>query len=256
MSTVRDLRPQEARLVISGLTLGYAGQPVVHELDWSVEPGSLTAIVGANGSGKSTLLKGLAGELVPLRGRIDLDGIERRQIAYLPQSTPIDRLFPITVADFVGMGLWGKIGAFGGIGRHWARQIDDALAAVGLSAFRTEPIARLSGGQMQRVLFARLVLQDAAVILLDEPFAAVDQETTIDLVELIKAWHGEGRTVIVALHDLDQVRRNFPQTLKLTNGHAVLGATASILSVASQTTPAPASTDMPPAARPSSGAVA
>ncbi len=217
---------------IVGLALGYDGRPVFRHLDWRVAPGSMTAIVGANGSGKSTLLRGLVGELRPLEGRIVVAGRDRRKIAYLPQLAGLDRSFPITVHDVVAMGLWRKIGAFGGIGRHWSGEIDAALDAVGLAGESQTAIAHLSGGQMQRILFARLILQDADIVLLDEPFAAIDRETTADLSALIHRWHGEGRTIVAALHDLDQVRRSFPETLRLSGGRGILGPTAQMLSVA------------------------
>ena len=218
-------------ITVADLALGYGGPLVLRHLDWLIQPGSLTAIIGPNGSGKSTLLKGLIGELRPIEGSIDFGGLTQRDIAYLPQATNIDRGFPITVSDFVAMGLWRKVGAFAGIGRHWSHVKAEALAAVGLADHARAPISRLSGGQMQRVLFARVILEDAPVILLDEPFAAVDHETTTDLASVIGRWHGEGRTIIAALHDLDQVRRIFPEVLKLGGGQAVVGPTTQMLSV-------------------------
>ncbi len=217
------------RITVRSLSLGYGGRPVVEHLDWNIAPGSLTAIIGANGSGKSTLLRAVAGVLRPLAGTIDgLDGI---RTSYLPQDAGIDRSFPISVADFSAMGLWRKVGAFGRIGRHWSGETERALGLVGLSGASRRPIAALSGGEFQRVLFARLILEDADLILLDEPFAAVDRETTADLVGLVRQWAAEGRTVVVALHDLDQVRQHFPETLRLAARRGVQGATAQILSV-------------------------
>ncbi|HEX2215796.1 MAG TPA: ATP-binding cassette domain-containing protein, partial [Xanthobacteraceae bacterium] len=102
-------------------------------------------------------------------------------------------------------------------------------AAVGLSGFESRPIASLSGGQMQRTLFARLLLQDARVILLDEPFTAIDARTAVDLFALVQRWHGERRTVVAVLHDLDLVRSGFPQTLLLAREPVAWGATADVL---------------------------
>ncbi|MGD9738161.1 MAG: metal ABC transporter ATP-binding protein [Bauldia sp.] len=223
--------PSAAPIRFANATLGYAGRPIVRDLDWTVGAGSMTAIVGPNGAGKSTLLRAMAGELAPLSGRIER-GVDRRRIAYLPQSTALDRTFPIAVGDLVGMGLFGKVGAFGGIGRHWSAEIDAALAAVGLADFRGTHIGALSGGELQRVLFARLILQDPSVVLLDEPFASIDQETTEALMAILQRWHGDGRTVIAALHDLDQVRRIFPDTLRLAASRATFGPTPQMLSVA------------------------
>ena len=101
-----------------------------------------------------------------------------------------------------------------------------AIAAVGLSGFEERPIGTLSGGQMQRMLFARLLLQDARVIVLDEPFNAIDTKTAADLCDLVMRWHAEKRTVIAALHDLDLVKSNFPEALLLAREPVAWGATA------------------------------
>jgi zinc/manganese transport system ATP-binding protein len=193
------------------LTLGYDGQPAVHHLDGGFATGSLTAIVGPNGSGKSTLLKGIVGQLAPIGGRIERQG----EIAYLPQGADVDRSFPVTVRELVGLGLWRRRGAFGALTAADRDSIAHALGAVGLDGFAARPIETLSGGQLQRALFARVIVQDAPVVLLDEPFAAVDERTIGDLVRLIAGWHGEGRTIIAVLHDLDLVRRHFPRALLL-----------------------------------------
>ena len=199
----------------SDLTLGYDRHPAVHHLSGALARGALTAVVGPNGAGKSTLLKGISGLLAPLGGAIRLGGIDRRDIAHLPQSAEIDRTFPISVFDFVTMGLWRRIGPFGGIGAKARREVGEALATVGLEGFEARPIGTLSGGQMQRTMFARLLMQDAAVILLDEPFNAVDARTVDDLLALVGRWHDEGRTVVAVLHDLDVVRRHFRDALLL-----------------------------------------
>jgi zinc/manganese transport system ATP-binding protein len=178
-----------------------------------IASGSLTAIVGPNGAGKSTLLKGIAGALAPLDGRLTL--AKGKRLAYLPQSADLDRSFPIHVYDLVAMGLWNSAGIFGRIGFGAKAKIEQAIAAVGLTGFERRPIGTLSGGQMQRVLFASLLLQDADIILLDEPFTAIDARTTADLLALVQRWHGESRTVVAVLHDIETVRRAFPQTLLL-----------------------------------------
>lgn len=211
------------------LTLGYDRHPAVHHLSGRIEQGTLLAVVGPNGAGKSTLLKGIAGALPALGGAIRLEGIDRRDIAYLPQTAEIDRSFPLGVWDFVAMGLWRRVGAFGGIGRHRDRPIAAALEAVGLEGFEARAIGTLSGGQMQRLLFARLLVQDAAVILLDEPFNAVDARTVEDLLVLVRRWHGEGRTVVAVLHDLETVCEVFPEALLLAREPVARGATAAVV---------------------------
>ena len=220
-----------AQIKFRDVTLGYDRHPAVHHLNGEVASGALLAVVGPNGAGKSTLFRGLAGILKPLSGSIDLDGLDIRDIAYLPQTADIDRSFPISVFDFVGTGLWRQVGFFGGMGKPARDKITQALAAVGLNGFENRSIGTLSGGQMQRMLFARALLQDARLIVLDEPFNAIDAKTSADLLVLVKRWHGEGRTVLAALHDMDLVRSHFPETLLLARGPVAWGATAQVLTV-------------------------
>jgi zinc/manganese transport system ATP-binding protein len=211
------------------VTLGYDRHPAVHHLSGEVLSGALLAVIGPNGAGKSTLFRGLVGILKPLAGSIETCGLDVRDIAYLPQTADIDRSFPISVFDFVGTGLWRTTGLFGGIGIAARNKIAEALAAVGLTGFENRPIGTLSGGQMQRVLFARVLLQDARLIVLDEPFNAIDAKTSADLLTLVKRWHAEGRTVLAALHDMDLVRGHFPQTLLLAREPVAWGATSEVL---------------------------
>jgi zinc/manganese transport system ATP-binding protein len=200
---------------LRNLTLGYDRHPAVHHLDGEIAPGALLAVCGPNGAGKSTLLKALTGVLKPMGGSIDFGATQARDIAYLPQAAQIDSSFPIDVFDMAAMGLWRRIGLFGGMRRSDEQAVRDALATVGMSGFERRPIGALSGGQAQRLLFARLLLQDAPVILLDEPFAAIDERTVSDLLGLIAQWHDEGRTIVAVLHDFDLVRAHFPDCLLL-----------------------------------------
>ena len=218
-----------AGLRFHNLTLGYERHPAVHHLDGAVESGAMVAVVGPNGAGKSTLFKGIVGVLKPLAGSIEREGLEARDIAYLPQAAEIDRSFPISVYDMVAMGLWRTKGVFGGIGAKDHKAIEAAIAAVGLTGFEQRAIGTLSGGQMQRMLFARLLLQEARAIVLDEPFTAIDAKTSADLVALVQRWHREGRTIIVALHDLDLVKATFPQTLLLAREPVAWGPTSDVL---------------------------
>ena len=218
-----------AQLQFRDVTLGYDRHPAVHHLTGEVAAGALLAVIGPNGAGKSTLFRGLVGILKPLEGSIGLGGLNVRDIAYLPQTADIDRSFPISVFDFVGTGLWRSIGLFGGMGKSAREKIAQALAAVGLNGFENRTIGTLSGGQMQRMLFARVLLQDARLIVLDEPFNAIDAKTSADLLALVRHWHAEKRTVLAALHDMEVVRANFPETLLLARGPVAWGATAQVL---------------------------
>ena len=218
-----------AQLQFRDVTLGYDRHPAVHHLSGEVLSGALLAVVGPNGAGKSTLFRGLVGILKPLSGAIERGGLDVRDIAYLPQTADIDRSFPISVFDFVGTG-FGASPAFSAAWASGARdKIAQALASVGLNGFENRAIGTLSGGQMQRMLFARVLLQDARMIVLDEPFNAIDARTSADLLALVRRWHAEGRTVLAALHDFDLVRANFPETLLLARGKVAWGATAEVL---------------------------
>jgi zinc/manganese transport system ATP-binding protein len=214
---------------LKDVTLGYDGHPAVHHIDGSFAGGSLTAVVGPNGSGKSTLLKGLAGFLKPIDGRIERAGFASREIAYLPQASSLDANFPATVSDLVGLGLWRRRGLFSAFRHDDAHDIHHALEAVGLSGFEGRAIDSLSGGQLQRALFARVMLQDARVILLDEPFTAIDTKTVHDLVHLIRRWHGENRTIVAVLHDYDLVRDHFPDAVLLAREPVAWGNAKMVL---------------------------
>ena len=216
-------------LRLSDLTLGYDRHPAVHHLHATIAAGSMTAIVGPNGAGKSTLLKAVAGALAPLEGAVLFDG-PRPRIAWLPQAAEIDRSFPMSVGEFAAMGLWSRIGALSGLRRADRARLAAALEAVGMAGFAGRPIGALSGGQMQRTLFARLLLQDAELILLDEPFVAIDARTSADLMALVARWRGEGRTVVAVLHDLEMVRAHFPEALLLARELIAHGPTAQALS--------------------------
>ncbi len=215
-------------LVFREVTLAYDGTPVVEALSGAVESGELLAVVGPNGAGKSSLIKAIAGRL-RLRGGAIERAHAQAEIAYLPQAAEIDAGFPVSVYDFVAMGLWRTVGVWRGVGGPERARVAASLSDVGLEGFEARPIGALSGGQRQRMLFARLALQDAPLILLDEPFAAVDERTTGDLLAIIARWHGEGRTILAVLHDLALVRAQFPRTLLLARRAVAFGPTDIVL---------------------------
>ena len=215
-------------IALHGVTVAYGGRTAVQGVSGRFAPGSLTAVAGPNGAGKSTLMKAVAGVLAVTAGRIDRGGLLARHLGILPQAAETDRSFPISVGDAVLLGAWAHMGALRGAGAA-AKRVRDALQAVGLAGMEGRPVGALSAGQVQRVLFARLLVQDAPVILLDEPFNAIDARTTADLLALLHGWHAEGRTVVAVLHDLDQVRAVFPDTLLLAREVVAWGPTAAVL---------------------------
>lgn len=227
--------PRTPALVLHDLTVGYERHPAVHHVSLEVPAGSLWAVVGPNGAGKSTLLKALAGALPAMGGRIErARGLAdtRQRVAYLPQQADIDRSFPVSVLDTVAMGLWHELGPLRRLGAERRQRCLGALTAVGLAGFESRTLDTLSGGQFQRVLFARLMLRDAPLLLLDEPFAAVDEPTVGVLLAQVKRWQREGRTVIAVLHDIDMVRAHFPYTLLLARQAIAAGPTAEVLTPA------------------------
>jgi zinc/manganese transport system ATP-binding protein len=221
--------PSESAVVLRDLTLAYGGHAAVSHFSGSLARGSLTAIVGPNGAGKTTLLKGIVGLLPPVEGMIERAWLGRGGIAYLPQHAEIERRFPISVIDTVLLGHWRQIGWARAVTRELRYAAEQALAAVGLEGFECRQIETLSAGQLQRVLFARLMVQDAELILLDEPLSAVDWHTGEDLLRLIESWHRERRTVAAVLHDLDQVRAHFPNTVLIARECVAWGATQEVL---------------------------
>jgi zinc/manganese transport system ATP-binding protein len=216
-------------VILDNVTLAYDGHPAVHHLSGAFARGSLTAITGPNGSGKSTLMKGMVGLLRPADGLIKLASPGSGRIAYLPQNAEIERRFPISVIQTTLLGHWRRIGWARAATRELRVGAQRALTAVGLEGLEQRPVETLSAGQFQRVLFARLIVQDAELILLDEPLAAVDWRTSEDLLRLIVSWHREGRTVAVVLHDLDQVQAYFPETLLLARECVAWGPTREVL---------------------------
>ena len=213
-------------LQFQDLTLSYGAHAAVHHLTGSVERGSLTAVIGANGSGKSTLMKGIAGILKPRGGALHANF---KTLAYLPQQMEIDRSFPARVVDLVSLAFWQKRGLLGRLRREDKHELAHCLSAVGLEGFETRSLDSLSGGQMQRALFARTMLQDADLVLLDEPFNAVDERTVRDLMRLVVSWAQQGRTVLCVLHDHTLVREQFPHAILLARRLVASGPTAEVL---------------------------
>ena len=223
-----------AALTLSNLSLGYDRHPAVQRLSGVFAPASLTAVVGPNGSGKSTLLKALAGHSKPLAGAIDRGGVRPAEIAYLPQAHGLDLKFPLSLGDLVGFGLMGRRGLFSGFRAEDRRRISDLMAEVGLEGLERRPIGSVSGGQLQRALFARVMAQDAKLVLLDEPFNGIDARAAEDLAQVMAHWPQQGRTVIAVLHDLELVRREFPETLLLARDCLGWGPTDQVLTAANR----------------------
>lgn len=205
---------------LQNLTVCYRRHPAIHHISGNFTPGSHTAIVGPNGAGKTTLLKALVG-LLPSTGNIQIDGA----IGYLPQLTELDRQFPMTVEELVLSGDWQNSGNWRAVDHKARHKTHAALHRLGLADFSARPIAMLSGGQLQRARFARLMIQDAPIVLLDEPFNSIDSRTTQTLLALLNEWHRAGKTLITVVHDLAMAREHFPDSLLLAREVIAWGAT-------------------------------
>lgn len=231
----RDVSVAPPDIVLHDVTIAYRGHPAVHHVSGSFRAGSLSAVVGPNGAGKSTLLEAVAGIRRLTQGQIS--GVRAGQTqqltqAYLPQRSGINHDFPLRVFEVVALGAWQHTGAFRGVSGQLSARIQDALGQVGLQGFDARLVDELSVGQLQRVLFARLIVQDAPVILLDEPFNALDTKTTLDLLQIVLRWHQAGRTVIAVIHDLQMVREYFEQVLLMAREQIAWGPVNEVLTPA------------------------
>lgn len=180
------------------------------EFNLSIKEGALTGIIGPNGTGKTTFLKLVSKLLPPTQGSVT---ITSQSIGFLNQRNFFDIHFPINVFEVVSMGLYPKYRWLKYIDKYAKQRIFDALEEVGLTKLMWRNIGHLSGGQFQRAIFARLMVQDPDLILLDEPFNAVDCLTFKILTEQIQKWHDRGKTILCVMHDIIAVRQMFKECI-------------------------------------------
>lgn len=217
------------KILVDHLTVTYGETIALEDISGAIEPNSLIAIFGPNGGGKSTFVKVLASLIKPTKGSITHHCQSTCQPAYLPQQSTMHRSFPITVREVVAMGLWHTVGAFKSLTKTHQSLIDEALERVGLQDYDSRLIETLSGGQFQRMLFARVILEDSSLIILDEPFTAIDIHTSQTLLALIQEWHQKGKTILVVLHDLEMARKYFPESILLSKHCLGWGPTSKVL---------------------------
>lgn len=203
-------------LVLHNLTLSYERHPAIHHLSGTFEGGSLTAILGPNGAGKSTLLKALA-HLHPVdEGHIHRYGLSLNQSAFLPQAMNIEKDFPINVGQMVQQGFFNERSFYTmSLTAEQKNRYEEALSQTQLKTLEHKPIRTLSLGQLQRARWARLIAQNAQLILLDEPFTGLDEKTTAELLVLLTQWQKQDRTIIAAIHDEKMAQKYFTHTLLL-----------------------------------------
>jgi len=204
---------------VHDLTVAYHTQPVLWDIDFTLPPGRLAAVVGPNGAGKSTLIKAILGLVPTAAGWAEVFGKpvakQRRRIGYVPQRESVDWDFPTDALDVVLMGMYGELGWFRRPGAEHRRRAMDALAQVGMADHFDRQISRLSGGQQQRVFLARALAQNADLYFMDEPFAGVDAATEKAIAALLRDLRDRGRTVIVVHHDLQTVPEYFDWVIML-----------------------------------------
>jgi ABC-type Mn2+/Zn2+ transport system ATPase subunit len=205
-------------LSVQDLAASYGGPVVLSGVTFDAEQGERIGVLGPNGGGKSTLFRVLLGELRPLRGSVRRPS----RLGFVPQTERSRLDYPVSALDVALMGTLSRVPWWRPVGRRERRAALGALERVGLAALADEQFGELSGGQRQRVLVARALVQDAPVLLLDEPFSGVDQ-TSADLLErLLGDLAGEGRALLVATHDLEQARR-FDRVLCLNRRQIAFG---------------------------------
>ena len=211
------------------MSLGYGGVPVVEGVEFSLQAGQICVVLGHNGAGKSTFVKALLGLQSPLNGRFKWRNDKPAHMSYLGQRLEFDGQFPIRVKDLVTMGAWHGLGLLSTIDDHKSELVASALAKTKLTDMADRPVYECSAGQLQRCFFARAMVQDAPVLLLDEPFTAMDQATEALLVDLILSWRDEGRAIVMVLHDLTTTRGLADTVLLLGEGRACFGPSTDVL---------------------------
>ncbi|MHA8111310.1 metal ABC transporter ATP-binding protein [Lactobacillaceae bacterium Melli_B4] len=216
-------------LTISNLSVSYGDTPVFSNISLKVGSGKITGIIGPNGAGKSTMIKAILGLIKSQSGTSDYDGkplkAMRKKIAYVEQRKDLDLSFPIDVFDLVLTGSYGKLGLFRSPGKAEKAAAADALTQVNMQEFAKRQIGNLSGGQLQRVFVSRAILQEAEIVILDEPFVGIDLQSERDIMRILKKWRDEGKTIIVVHHDLNKVSDYFDDLIILNHGIVAYGPT-------------------------------
>lgn len=213
---------------IKNLSVSYKETLALKDISLVLQGPTITGIIGPNGAGKSTLLKSMLG-IIPHEGHAFIDDKEMnkslKKVAYVEQKIHIDYNFPIKVKECVSLGLYPSIPLFHTLkAKHWEK-VAEALEIVGLSDYAERQISQLSGGQFQRVLIARCLVQDADYILLDEPFVGIDSVSEEIIMNTLRDLKKSGKTVLIVHHDLGKVAHYFDQVLLLNKELIALGPT-------------------------------
>jgi manganese/iron transport system ATP-binding protein len=229
----REAPAHRATITVRDLSVTYPnGFTAVHDASFALGPGTICALVGVNGSGKSTIFKAIMGFLKPSAGEVRLCGmpvteaVSENIVAYVPQTEDVDWNFPVLVEDVVMMGRYGHMNFLRIPSRLDRRKVDEALARVGMSDYRTRQIGELSGGQKKRVFLARALAQEGRIILLDEPFTGIDVTTETAIIELLRELRAAGHLMLVSTHNLGSVPDYCDQVVLLNRTVLAAGPTA------------------------------
>ena len=230
----KEVNSVDTPLIISdGCCVHFGSAPALESVDFSINKGKKVAVVGPNGGGKSTLFNALAG-LIPLtEGSLTIDGKSpdeaRGTVSYVPQKDLINWNFPLSVKQVVEMGITSRK-LFNVFNRKKINQkINKALQDVGLYEKVNDNIKSLSGGQLQRVLIARALAQDSEILLLDEAFSAVDIGAEEDIMQLIDSINLDGKTILIATHDVNNLEEKFDEVLCLNKHCCAYGDPSEVL---------------------------
>lgn len=216
------------RLICEKLSIGYGKKVIIKPFDCEFKASTATAIIGPNGAGKSSLLKTIMGLNKQLNGKIIFENLLNKDIAYLPQYNDLDQSIPLKVEDVMLLYTWYETSLLKGINKDIYDGLYEALRKVNMLEQFSTNIDELSKGQLQRVLFARTIMQDSSIIILDEPFNAIDTNTTHELLILIESLKNKSKTIIAVMHNLQHVYKHFEYTLLLSDGNIFYDKTIKI----------------------------
>jgi manganese/iron transport system ATP-binding protein len=219
-------------LHLQNVTVTYGNATALHRVSLEVYPGDQVAVVGPNGAGKSTLFNVIAGIVKPTSGSVRIGGSGPAShicVGYVPQRNRIDWRFPVTVSDVVMMGRVGKIGLLRWPGRRDRELVQSALEQVGMQGFARRQIGELSGGQQQRVFLARVLAQEAELLLMDEPLSGLDMPSQEAILAILESLRQRRITVLIATHDLNQAAEHFPRMALLNHRLVAYGPPAQVL---------------------------
>jgi len=220
---VPELRPGEVTLTARDLTVRVGGTTALEDVSFEIPSGTTVALLGPNGAGKTTLFRAAIGLVKPQSGSIEMGS---DKVAFVPQRLEIEPSFPVTVTDVVKMGRYGELGWLGRFTEGDHELVTDAIEALEITDLAERRFGDLSGGERQRALLAQAAAQDADILLLDEPFTGLDAPTRVTLKKKLEKWRDDGRTVVVATHDLESASRDFDLVLCLNQRLIAFGPPA------------------------------